>query len=682
MKLIIAEKPSVAAAIAAAIGTPSRKPGYLESGGHLISWCVGHLVELADPEKYDPKWKSWRLEDLPIIPVSYITEVSGRTAQQFKVLQSLMGRTDITELIEATDAGREGELIFRLVYQKANCRKPFSRLWISSVEPEAICAGLQSLHPAKEYDNLFAAAQGRQKADWLLGINLTRLYTTLYHTRLPYGRVQTPTINLIVCRQEEIDLHVPQKYYSICSDLGGFRAYTRTNHRAAALQMIEQCTGAEAQVTRLQETRKTEKAPALYDLTALQRDANRRYGYTAQQTLDVAQSLYEAALITYPRTDSRYILSSQADAVSEIIKILINQEIEKSKNREIEKMRNQYMIAQIINDKKVTDHHAILPTKAAITADQAALPTAEKNILYLLQQRLLAAVAPPHIYTAVTTTLDIEGYPFQATGRREIDLGWRGMEAQDAVLEDETENHDMPPLAEGNAYTVVTCTMAARQTKPPAAYTEDTLLKAMETAGQEIEDPLQREAMKNRGLGTPATRAGIIENIIRSGYIQRSGKQLLPTPLAKKFIALVDPRLKSPQLTAQWEFTLAQIQQGCRNQTSFLRELEAFLRPFVREAKELHLPEDAEIFREPIGSCPCCGQSVYDTPKAYSCQGGEGCGFLIWKKTCGKQLSKSQIEKLLNTGQTDVIQGFTSKAGKSFDAALQIVDGKLKFVFS
>lgn len=680
MKLIIAEKPSVATSIAAAIGTPIRRTGYIEAGDSLVSWCIGHLVELAYPEAYDPEFKAWRLDTLPIIPSRYLITVSKATAAQFKTLQSLMERSDVDELIEATDAGREGELIFRLVYQKTGCKKPFRRLWISSVEPAAIRAGMDDLQPSAAYDALFSAAQCRQRADWLLGINLTRLYTTMYGTRLPYGRVQTPTVNLIVQRQADIDNFVPQKYYSICANLGSFRAYAQADRRDAALHIVEQCAGAEAVITKLQEEQKQEKPPALYDLTALQRDANRLYGYTAQQTLDTAQGLYERALITYPRTDSRYLTSDQQGTAADLVKITLKCFNVKTLNSYNDKTVN---ISQIIDDKKVSDHHAILPTKAAIETPPEDLPTTEKNILFLLQQRLIAAVFPPHIYEAVSATFDIEGYPFKATGRREIDPGWRGIVQPDNPEDDSTENMEMPPIAEGNSFAVRSCTMKECKTKPAAAYTEDTLLKAMETAGQDIDDPTLREAMKNRGLGTPATRAGIIESIIKSGYIQRSGKKLLPTAFAKKFIELVDDRLKSPMLTAEWEQSLADIQHSVRDPESFMREIEGFLRLFVEEAKELHLPEDADTFREVIGICPYCGKAVYETPKAYSCEGGKGCGFALWKEICQVKISPAQAKKVIEKGKSDVIRGFVAKSGKSFNARLVLDTTKsgIKFEF-
>lgn len=700
MILVIAEKPSVAKEIAKVVGADQTKKGYLHGNGYLVSWCFGHLIELAEPAVYDPSLGKWQLDTLPIVPKQYQTVVSSGKADQFQILQELMHRTDVTELIAATDAGREGELIFRLVYEKAGCKKPFRRLWISSLEEKSIRDGLANAKPGSEYDSLYHAALCRQRADWLLGINMTRLYSVMYHKKLPYGRVQTPTINLIAQRQEDIENFIPQKYYSIKADLGAFKVYTKVSQREKALTILQNCSGAEAYVVSVKKENKKDKAPALYDLTTLQRDANRLLGYSAQQTLDVMQSLYESKLATYPRTDSRYLTSDQEASTLQLIETLLHANIFSSEAANAFNP-DSINIFQVINDSKVTDHHAILPTKHITAETLHSLPTAEKSILQLILHRLLESVCPPHTYTQVKVVVDIDGEAFSATGREEGDPGFTVIgpalkdalglkEKQKSANEEDLKTQNMPPVSEGNSFTVRNITTAERKTTPPAAYTEDTLLRAMETAGADIDDSELREAMKDSGLGTTATRAGIIESIIATGYVKREGKKLLPTQLAKAFLDVVSAEnLKSPKMTAEWERQLAQIQQGEISANSFMSGITGFVSTFVSSTKELYMPEiDGDTFkniRESVGSCPCCGKRVVEYSKSYSCESGkDGCGFTVWKTILGKNITQAQIKKLLTTGKTDIIKGFTSKAGKSFDARLVIEKGSTqpKFEFS
>lgn len=690
MILIIAEKPSVAGEIAKVVGATKREKGYLSGGNYLVSWCVGHLIEMAQPAAYNEKFKKWNLDTLPILPDRYITEVSTNTADQFKVLKELMSRSEVTELVEATDAGREGELIFRLVYDKAGCKKPFKRLWISSMEEKSIKDGLANMKPSSAYDSLYRAALCRQRADWLVGINLTRLYSKMYDKTLTCGRVQTPTINLIVERQREIENFVPQIYYSLIADLGSFKAYTKATKKEDAQEIVSRCTGKEAYVTSVEKQEKKENPAALYDLTTLQRDANRLLGYSAQQTLDYMQKLYDGKLATYPRTDSRYITADQEAHTRSLIDTLLQTGIY-STIISSDYSTNKISMKRIVNDKKVTDHHAILPTESVTKEKLAALPTGERNILLLVSYRLLSAVYSPYVYTATKAILDIEGESFSATGREILETGFKMIDGQlkntiNATEEKEekqdgSENAMLPPMAEGNKFTVIDITAEEKKTQPPKSYTEDTLLSAMETAGKSISDSELKEAMKDSGLGTPATRAGIIENIIKTGYISREGKKLIPTETAYTFIDLVTPTIKQPELTAEWEKQLSEIQRGEIADSVFMDQITGFLRSFVNDTKALYSPEQStgvfEREREDIGTCPICGKKIVEYPKSYSCESGKGgCGFVIWKTIASKSISKTQAIKLLAKGKTDLIKGFKSKTGNSFDAYLILKENK------
>lgn len=688
MILVIAEKPSVAGEIAKVVGATKKEKGYLIGGNYIVSWCVGHLIELAQPAAYNPEYEKWSLETLPIIPEKYKTEVSSHTADQYRILKDLMGREDVTELVEATDAGREGELIFRLVYNQAKCKKPFKRLWISSMEEKSIREGLATMKDGKEYDNLYYAAVCRQRADWLVGINLTRMYSKMFNKKLPCGRVQTPTINLIVKRQNDIQNFIPEIYYSIIANCGGFKAYARESRKDRVQQLLDRCAGQEAYVTQVKQDQKKENPAALYDLTTLQRDANRLLGYSAQQTLDYLQRLYDSKLATYPRTDSRYITEDQEQSTRELIDILLRSNIFSTLVVNDYSTKNVSM-KQIVNNKKVSDHHAVLPTSSVTKEKLDELPTGERNILLLISYRLLSAVYRPHLYNTTKVVLDIEGEAFSALGREEVDLGFKMIDAQmkqaiQAIEEkfekpDEPENAILPPMAEGNIFSVQNVTAEEKKTKPLPPYTEDTLLAAMETAGKNIADPELKEAMKDCGLGTPATRAGIIENIIKTGYIKREGKKLLPTDLAYTFMSLVVNKIRDPELTAEWEKSLAEIQRGSGSPAGFMAEISEFIRSFVNDMKLLHNPEtDADLFeiqKEILGTCPKCGKKVVEWPKSYSCESGKnGCGFVIWKTIAGKPVTKAQATKLLTRKKTDLIKGFTNKAGKKYDAYLILKD--------
>lgn len=698
MKLIIAEKPSVAGEIAKIVGATKSEKGYKIGNDYIVSWCFGHLVELSTPDAYGEQYQKWDLSTLPILPDTFKTSVSSKTADQYKTLKELMGRSDVAELIEATDAGREGELIFRLVYEQAGCKKPFKRLWISSMEEKSIRDGLAAMKSGSSYDSLYNAAKCRQRADWLYGINLTRLYAGLYNEKLNCGRVQTPTVNLIVQRQAEIANFTPKTYYNVIADLLSFEARTRVETKQQAQSIADRCTGKEAVVTLVKKEEKRENPPALYDLTTLQRDANRLLGYPAQQTLTLLQSLYEARLTTYPRTDSRYITADMASSTRSLIDGLIEKSIlagDTLKNYNV----NNVNVGRVVNDGKVSDHHALLPTQSLTKAAYDGLPTAERNIITLVIFRLLTAVYGPYEYTATKVVLDCEGEAFEATGREIKELGFKGIDAalKTALVTGKEQKEEkkgdtekvLPPMAEGNTFSVIQIKQEEKHTEPPKPYTEDTLLAAMETAGKNIDDEEIKEAMKDSGLGTPATRAGIIENIIATGYIVRDGKKLLPTDKAITFMSLVVDKIKQPELTGEWEKQLADIQKGQQTEAAFMSSITGFLRSFIGDTLMLHNPEDTKnTFKrerpaqDAVGKCPKCGANVIEitakakTPKEkpkhyYVCEKDKAeCGFIFAETVAGKKLAKAQVKKLLEKGKTDLIDGFTSKAGKPFKAYL------------
>lgn len=694
MILIIAEKPSVAFEIAKIVGANKQEKGYLTGNDYIVSWCLGHLVELAQPSAYREEYEVWSLDTLPIIPTQYLMEVSTSKADQYRQLKKLIERNDITELVEATDAGREGELIFRLVYEMAGCKKPFKRLWISSMEEKSIRHGLDTMKSGVEYDCLYQAALCRQKADWLLGINLTRLYSKMYDKTLTCGRVQTPTINMIVQRQRQIDCFEPQTYFTLTAECDGFQAYAKVKSKMDAQQIIEKCSGKQGIVTKIDTDKKTENPPALYDLTTLQRDANRLLGYSAKQTLDHLQSLYDKKLATYPRTDSRYITEDQKDTTNNLIRILFAASIFSDSIMRVYHTE-KVDITQIVNDKKVTDHHAILPTERVTREKLEQLSEGERNILLLISYCLLSAVYTSHSYITTTAELDIEGQSFIFNGRQEIDLGFEMVDiylkqSLKYVSDCKTDILDpvLPPMNEGDTFIVQNLTAKEKKTKPRPSFTEDTLLHAMETAGKDIADVELKDAMKGSGLGTPATRAGIIENIIKTGYVRREGKKLLPTQMAYTFMDLLPDCIKEAELTASWEKQLAEIQNGSLSADVFMQRITEFLKTFVADTKAQYVSEQSkDVFaskKEYVAVCPKCGKGVIEYPKSFACESGKNsCGFVIWKTIAGKTLTKAQAIKLLTKGKTPVVKGFTtSKTGKLFDACLVLKeDNTIGFEF-
>lgn len=666
MKLIIAEKPSVARTYAAALGVKERKDGYLEDKHYLISWCVGHLAGLADAAVYDEQYRKWELSQLPIFPESWRFVVRSDKQRQFDTLCALMGREDITEIINACDAGREGELIFRTVYLLSGCTKPIKRLWLSSMEDDAIRQGFQLLKDGAEYDGLYQSALCRARADWLVGINATRFFTLLYHRKLMVGRVMSPTLAMIVQREAEIRAFVPEPFFTVQLDLGALTvAGEKLKSKTAAAELAGLCKGKTATIQSIKQTEKTEAAPRLYDLTALQREANTVLGYTAQQTLDYLQSLYEKKLCTYPRTDSRYLTDDMESRVPEIATI----------SAKIYEVNTPTAInpKQVCDSSKVTDHYAIIPTLACVEADLTLLPAGERAILRLVARSVLRAISGPQLYTETEITASCEGKTYTAKGRTVTDPGWR------RYMEKEQEAKPMPQLTEGQEMNISAASVKEGKTVAQKRYTEASLLAAMESAGNQ-DAP---EDAEHRGIGTPATRAGIIEKLVSDGYLERKKArktvQLIPTPIGVSLITVLPEQLQSPQLTAEWEQRLKQVERGVFSPESF----EADIRAMVSDLISGYEPVDGSdvLFQDSrtvVGKCPRCGFPVIEREKGFFCQNRE-CSFALWKnnrffENKRKKLNSSVAEALLNEGKALLKGCFSESKGKSYDATVLLED--------
>ena len=566
MILVIAEKPSVAQSIAKVLGATSRKDGYLEGNNYIVSWCVGHLVGLADASSYNERYAKWRYDDLPIVPEEWLFEVPKDKAQQFKILRDLIKDKRVTELVCATDAGREGELIFRLVYHKAGCTKPFKRLWISSLEDAAIREGFNHLRDGSDYDKLYEAALSRSKADWIVGINGTRLFTTLYKKKLVVGRVQTPTLAMLVEREGKITTFHKEKYFNVHVERDGLIAdMEKIKTEEEAKTIAAACDKKQAVVSSVRKETKTVNPPKLYDLTTLQREANRYFSFTAQQTLDLVQSLYEKKLLTYPRTDSQFITDDMEGTARKVIDIICR------KVSIFDGIRHDPDMKRIINNAKVTDHHAIIPTVQLEKQDISELPQSEQKVLSLVGMRLLAATGEKHIYDETRITLSCEGYEFKSKGKTVTQEGWKAVEqrfkASLKTKDKEDPEKVLPAVNENDILSPVSASVTEHYTTPPKPYTEDTLLSAMETAGNDEFD----EETEKKGLGTPATRAGIIEKLVKSGFIERKGKSLVPTKDGSNLVCVLPEQITSPTMTAEWENTLMQMSAAMRMQMSSSR---------------------------------------------------------------------------------------------------------------
>ena len=678
MKLVLAEKPSVAMSLSKVIGANQRGDGYMEGNGYIVSWCVGHLVELSQPEAYDEKYAKWRYDDLPILPEYWQYQVSTSTKKQFGILKKLMLRKDVESLICATDAGREGELIFRLVYHQCGCKKPVERLWISSMEDSAIREGFQKLRPGTEYDALYEAALCRERADWIVGINATRLFSCLYGQTLNVGRVMTPTLAMVVMRDAAIRAFKPEPFYSAELKFRDFQAGgERMKEKAEAEKLVAECCQAgSAIITKVEQKEKSEKPPALFDLTSLQREANRQLGFTAQQTLDYTQALYEKKLVTYPRTDSRYLTDDMAPLVSELVSVIqqsfqIQADVPAPVNA-----------AQVINSKKVTDHHAIIPTKTAASYDISSLPSGEQAILTMLAVRLICAVGTPCLYAETVVEAECAGQKFRTKGKTATDIGWRryaGKPSEEA--EKNAGAGELPELSEGMTLELARVDLKEGKTSPPKRFTEDLLLSAMESASSD-EFPA---GVERKGIGTPATRAAIIEKLVQKGFIERRGdkktKYLCSTDKGNALVTVVPEQIQSPSMTADWEEKLLKIEHGEYDGDAFMGEISSMVSGLVKTYEAV---KGADVLMQPerkvIGSCPACGSDVCETAKGWFCR-DKNCKFALWKEnrffqTLGKQMTEELAKQLVNQGKARLIHCYSRKSNRYYDTTVHVETGE------
>ena len=681
MILVIAEKPSVAQSIAKVLGATSRKDGYLEGNNYIVSWCVGHLVGLADASSYNERYAKWRYDDLPIVPEEWLFEVPKDKTQQFKILRDLMKDKRVTELVCATDAGREGELIFRLVYHKAGCTKPFKRLWISSLEDAAIREGFNHLRDGSDYDKLYEAALSRSKADWIVGINGTRLFTTLYNKKLVVGRVQTPTLAMLVEREGKITTFHKDKYFNIHVEKDGLTAdMEKIKTEDEAKTIAAACDKKQAVVSSVRKETKTVNPPKLYDLTTLQREANRYYSFTAQQTLELVQSLYEKKLLTYPRTDSQFITDDMEGTARQVIGIICR------KVSIFDGLSHDPDIGRITNNTKVTDHHAIIPTVQLEKQDISELPESEQKIIRLVAMRLLSSTGEKHIYDETQITLSCEGYEFKSKGKTVTQEGWKAVEqrfkASLKTKDKEESEKVLPAVNENDILCPVSASVTEHYTTPPKQYTEDTLLSAMETAGNEEFD----DDTEKKGLGTPATRAGIIEKLVKSGFIERKGKSLVPTKDGNNLVCVLPEQITSPTMTAEWENTLMQIERGNADADVFLKGIVQMTGDLVKAYQFLSDAEANrfESGREVIGKCPRCGSPVYVGKGNFYCSSKE-CSFCMWEDnkffaSKKKKLTKKIASELLDKGWCRVKGLYTPKKPQLYDAIIKLDDTGGKYV--
>ena len=676
-QLVVSEKPSVGAAYAKVLGATNRQDGYWEGNGYLVSWCVGHLVELAPPNVYDAKYVKWSIADLPILPQKWQYLVSASTKKQFGILQKLMHRPDVESIVNSCDSGREGELIFRLVYEQAGCKKPVSRLWLSSMEENAIREGFVHLKPSTEYDALYNAALCRERADWMVGINASRLFSCLYGQPLAVGRVMTPVLAMTVVREAAIAAFVPEKFYTVALTLadGGTAFSKRFAQKADAELLLSKCRKeGRATVQKMERKEKSESPPQLYDLTALQRDANRLLGFTAQQTLDYAQSLYEKRLITYPRTDSRFLTEDMAASLPRLV-------TDTGKAFAVEEPFPIH-VQQVINSSKVTDHHALLPTKSMGNADLAALPAGERNVLRLIAARLLCAVGEPYCYAETTLTTICAGEEFTAKGKVVLSEGWKAVERK--MLGKQKEPAVLPDVQEQSRCSVSGAELKEGQTSPPKHFTEDLLLHAMETASADS----MPESVERQGIGTPATRAATIEKLVQKGFLERKGikktKVLLPTDKGKALITVMPEEIQSPEMTADWETKLLQIERGEMEPGEFMTEIKEMISSLVTTT-EAAKGANALMKNKIIGVCPNCGKPVVEREKGWFCENRE-CRFVLWKdnaffKRLGKRLDAHVADKLLRDGRVR-LKDCKSAKGKTYNATVLLgtePDGRSKF---
>ena len=684
--LVIAEKPSVAQSYAKNLSAYKREDGYLEGESCIVSWCLGHLAEYAQPEEYDPKYEKWQFDDLPILPETWKLKVSKDKKKQFEVIKTLMNRSDVEYLVNGCDAGREGELIFQRVYDLAGCRKPVKRLWISSMEDAAIQKGFQTMKSEEEYKNLCMAAVCRAQADWLIGMNGTRAYTTRYFKRLVVGRVQTPTLAMLAERQERIEHFQKEAFYKVALTDGKLTVVSENiaNEEAADL-LAALCNGSTAVVTQMKKERKKSFPPKLYDLTSLQREANRYFGYTAKRTLDMLQELYEEKLVTYPRTDSQFVTEDMKDSVEELVgKMPVLLPF-------VDYGQLGHGVKRVINNAKVSDHHAILPTKEAVEKGIADLPSDKKNLMMLICQQLVQATGEEYLYEQTDITVKCQEQDFKARGKIPVQMGFKEVEKAfkqlcvkaEPVEGKEKETSIPAGYEEGMRIFPVKAEKTTHYTSPPKPFNEDTLLAAMETAGNKEFD----SETEKKGLGTPATRASIIEKLVSSGYAQRKGKQILPSTEGKELVKVMPEYLKSAVMTAEWENQLLMMEKGQITDTQFMGEITSLVRKILEVCREI--PEEErrrfQTAREVIGKCPVCGCDVFEGKQNFYCSNRQ-CDFALWKEnrflgSMEKNLDKKMARELLDKACTHVKGLYSKKKDMKFDADLLLTleDGKPRF---
>lgn len=683
--LVIAEKPSVAQSYAKNLSAYKKQDGYMEGENCLVSWCLGHLAEYARPEEYDERYAKWQFDDLPIIPEKWKLQVSADKKKQFSVLKELMNREDIEYLVNGCDAGREGELIFQRVYDLSGCRKPVRRLWISSMEDEAIKNGFREMQDASLYRNLCMAAVCRAQADWLIGMNATRAYTTKYFKKLVVGRVQTPTLAMLTERQDRIEHFQKETFYRVELTDGKLVAVSEniTNKTDAEL-LAALCDGSEAIITELKREQKKVSPPKLYDLTSLQREANRYFGFTAKKTLDLLQELYEEKLVTYPRTDSRFVTEDMIGTVEELAgKIPLMLPF-------VEYWQLGHNIKRVVNNKKVSDHHAILPTKEAVEKGIMDLPVDKKNLMILIGQQVLQAVGEDYLYEQTDVTVNCQKNEFTARGKTAVQMGFKDVEKAFRSHCVKTEKEDSDRQLEipygyqkGMQLFNVKAETSIHYTSPPKSFNEDTLLAAMETAGNKEFD----EKTEKKGLGTPATRASTIEKLVASGYAQRKGKQIIPTAEGRELIRVMPENLKSAGLTAEWENRLLLMERGELNGEQFMDDIVTMLEEILNGCRKI--PEEErnrfQTAKELIGKCPVCGSDIFEGKRNFYCSNRQ-CDFALWKDNrflegMEKKLDKKMAKELLDKACTHVKGLYSKKKDARFDADLLMTleNGKPKF---
>jgi len=682
VKLVITEKPSVGKSIADVIGATSKKDGYMEGNGYLVTWCVGHLVELASADLYDEKYAKWKYEDLPILPKEWIYVISKGKEKQMKIIGTLMKQSDVKSIIAATDAGREGELIFRLVYEKLGCNKPIKRLWISSMEESAITEGFKNLHDGKEYEPLYEAALSRAKADWIVGINATRLFSVLYGQTLNIGRVMSPTLAMIVEREANISAFKAQPFYTIQLDCGDFILVSeKITDKEMAETIYKGCDRESVIIKEVENKEKIEKAPKLYDLTTLQREANRQLGFTAEQTLDYVQSLYEKKLLTYPRTDSRYLTEDMKENTPAVVEAVAG-------FFRLENIQSPIYMDQVINNSKVSDHHAIIPTIYAKDYDVYSLLYGEREIFLLVALRLVSAVGESCRYSETIIKASCNDTIFTAKGKVIISDGFKAVEKKYYASKKEELEKDkdkaLPHLNEGETF-IAKSAIKEGKTSPPKHFTDDTLLAAMENANNALEDT------DRKGIGTPATRAGILEKLIKTGFAERKGdkkiKHFIPTHKGISLITVIPEVIKSPELTAQWEEKLKRIENGKLSSNDFLTEIVNMTKNLVKTYEVIKGADtlfSSKSKGKSIGKCPRCGSDVKENKKGFCCE-NKTCGFALWKENMffikkKKKLTKIIAVELLEKGKAKLNGCYSEKTGKTYDAIVILDDTGGKYV--